>query len=100
MVHVRLPLAELIKSINDTTDPMDEWGQWAISYHILYLVEGNQTNLNSLLESVMTAQQAKDILEKHASEFKQIELTIMNYRDVLVDFEVDDLGLKIIRRIP
>lgn len=98
MKKVLLPLYKLISDINDRSDAFDEWGQWFVSYHFLYLMEGNKTDLQSLLESIMTTVDAKDILDTHAVTFKLIETTAHNFKDVIVDYEANHLGLQIIRR--
>lgn len=98
MKHLLLPLHELINDINEKSCPFDEWGEWFVSYHFLYLLEGNKTDLQSLLESIMTSSDARSILDKHDGTFKSIELTAYNFKDVIVDFKTNHLGLQIIRR--
>lgn len=98
MKTLLLPLYDLINDINENSDAFHEWGQWVVSYHFLYLMEGNQTNMQSLLESIMSPSDAASIIDKHASTFKSIDMAAFNYKDLVVDFEVNHLGLKIIRR--
>jgi len=91
-----LPLSELISAINSRTDPIDEWGEWVVSYHFQYLLEGEQTDIESLLLSILNKEDVKTILCTHLSDFKLIEQTYQNYKHQIIDFSVNQFGITLL----
>jgi len=88
-----IPAQELINTITQHMDPMDEWGEWIVGQVVQYSLENQPTNLRSLLGSLFDDKVITIILEQHEDDFKRIDLDTRLHAKNVIDFEVNHLGV-------
>lgn len=93
MKTAMIPLQNLISELSQYNDPMDEWPEWLIGQHIQYMLEGETTDLESLFNSVFDRMTTEIILGDNKPDLTRLTTDIKNYKDDIVDFSVNHLGV-------
>lgn len=76
---------------------MDEWGQWFVAMHIQYVLEGETTDVKGLVSSILCDRVVEEVLDVVIKECEAISYYIGLYRDDIIDFEVTDSIVWLIR---